>query len=118
MFSASVASQLRQILDQLQQSHPLLWTLECERAYTELMVSTGDENAIVNMSEVKEQVGLWFQKDSAGEKEKKMMKKKNQEGQSVQAEAKGSWIDDQEILKRNFVTRRQGRGYDREGFVV
>ena len=59
--SASVAMQLEQIFDQLRQEHPLFWTVECERACTELILSAGDENALVNVSEAKEQIGLWFE---------------------------------------------------------
>ena len=38
-FRASVAEQLGQILDQLLQKHPASWSLECERARFELMMS-------------------------------------------------------------------------------
>ena len=45
-FRASVAEQLGQILDQLLQKHPASWSLECERARFELMMSAGDANAL------------------------------------------------------------------------
>ena len=133
MYSASVAEQLEQILARLRQEHPLLWTLECERACTELMLSAGDMHALVNVSEAKEQFGLWFQgEDDEGggsssktKKAKKKKKKKirRKKGGTVKEKGSGSvldepsWIDDSGLLERNFVGARQGRGYDGVGFV-
>ena len=116
--------QLEQIFDQLRQEHPLFWTVECERACTELILSAGDENALVNVSEAKEQIGLWFEggDGEAGESRgKKKMKKKmggatSKEKGSVEDEPL-SWINDTDLLQRNFVGALQGRGYDELGFL-
>ena len=109
-FRASVAEQLGQILDQLLQKHPASWSLECERARFELMMSAGDANALVNAAESKEQIGLWFQskkEEGQGSKKEEPRPEKDQQ----------SWIDDQDLLRRKIITERQGCGYDTIGFV-